>query len=213
MAQSDNNSNNNKRPRESNEKDEHDKEHENKDDWKKQPPYAPEDPKKPKKALFKGNCHCHDVTFEIYVDKPKGAHFCHCDTCQKLHGSATHWSVVIPKNEVLFTCSPDKLSFYRTEDQKTEHIPPCKLSCARCHSPIADEGRNMMLMYPSTFNFEKKEDRSPFLPDKHIFYAQRAIDVEDGTAKWEGMPDDSKQLYEEHEHGQKGVAGSGSKKD
>lgn len=67
--------------------------------------------------------------------------------------------------------------------------------------------------YPSTFNFEKKEDRSPFLPDKHIFYAQRAIDVEDGTAKWEGMPDDSKQLYEEHEHGQKGVAGSGSKKD
>lgn len=65
-----------KRPRESNEKDEHDQEHENKDDWKKQPPYAPEDPNKHKDAKFKGNCHCHDVTFEIYVDKPKGSHFC-----------------------------------------------------------------------------------------------------------------------------------------
>lgn len=78
MAPSDNNNNDKKRPRESNEKDEHDKEHESKDDWKKQPPYAPEDPNKPKKAVFKGNCHCHDVTFDIYVDKPKGAHFCQC---------------------------------------------------------------------------------------------------------------------------------------
>lgn len=78
---SDNNNNDKKRPRESNEKDEHDKEHESKDDWKKQPPYAPEDPNKPKKAVFKGNCHCHDVTFEIYVDKPKGAHFCQCVSC------------------------------------------------------------------------------------------------------------------------------------
>ena len=57
----------NKRPRE-------DKEGEQ--DWKSQPPYAAEDPKKPKKAVFKGSCHCHDVTFDIYVDKPKGSHFC-----------------------------------------------------------------------------------------------------------------------------------------
>lgn len=79
MAPSDNNSNNgSKRPRESNEKDEHDQEHENSGDWKKQPPYAPEDPNKPKKAHFKGNCHCHDVTFEIYAEKPKGSHFCQC---------------------------------------------------------------------------------------------------------------------------------------
>jgi len=202
MSGSDSNSNSNKRPRE---------DQEDSEDWKSQPPYALEDPKKPKKALFKGCCHCHDVTFEIYVDKPKGSHFCHCDTCQKLHGSAMHWSVVIPKNEVLFTCSPEKISFYRTEDQRTVRELPAKLSCARCHSPIADEGRNMMLMYPSTWDFEKTEDRAPFMPERHIFYAQRAIDVEDGKDKWEGMADDSKKMDEEHHHGQKGTAGAGSK--
>lgn len=183
------------------------------DDWKKSPPYAAtEDKQKNKKALFTGNCHCHDVTFEIYVDKPKGSHYCHCDTCQKLHGSAMHWSVVIPKDEMLFTSSPDKLSFYRTEDQRNAHELPCKLSCARCHSPIADEGRNMMLMYPSTWNFDKFADRQNWLPDKHIFYAQRALDIEDGMPKWEKMQDESQLMDEEHHHGQKGVAGSGSKK-
>jgi hypothetical protein len=67
MSGSDSNSNSNKRPRE---------DQEDSEDWKSQPPYVLEDPKKPKKALFKGCCHCHDVTFEIYVDKPKGSHFC-----------------------------------------------------------------------------------------------------------------------------------------
>jgi len=207
-SKSSNNGNDNKRPRKSDDSSEGGS---SGDDWKQQPPYAPEDPKKPKTAVFKGCCHCHDVTFEIYTKEPKGSHFCHCDTCQKLHGSAAHWSSVMPKTDVLFTCSTDKLSFYRTEDQKTEHILPCKLSCARCHSPIADEGRNMMLMYPSTFDWQNKEDREPFLPDRHIFYKQRCLEVEDGKDKWEGMADDSKKMDEEHHHGQKGTAGSGSK--
>lgn len=120
-------------------------------------------------------------------------------------------SVVIPKDDMLFTTSPDKLRFYRTEDQRTVHELPCKLSCGRCHSPIADEGRNMMLMYPSTWNFAKFEDRQAWLPDKHIFYAQRALDVEDGMPKWEKMQDESELMDEEHHHGQKGIAGSGSK--
>jgi hypothetical protein len=69
----------------------------------------------------------------------------------------------------------------------------------------------MMLMYPSTWDFEKKEDRQPFMPDKHIFYKERAIDVEDGATKWDGMQDDSNKLDEKTEHGEKGTAGSGSK--
>lgn len=66
--------------------------------------------------------------------------------------------------------------------------------------------------YPSTWNWENKEDRQAFLPDKHIFYAQRAIDVEDGQPKWEKMADESKEMSEEHVHGERGTAGSGSKK-
>lgn len=59
-----------KRPRQDND------EEKNQDDWKNQPPYAPDDSKQKKKVLFTGDCHCKDVTFEIYVDKPKGSHFC-----------------------------------------------------------------------------------------------------------------------------------------
>lgn len=69
----------------------------------------------------------------------------------------------------------------------------------------------MMLMYPSTWDFDKPEDRHEFLPTKHIFYKMRAIDVHDEMDKWEGMADDSNKLDEEHEHGKKGIAGKGSK--
>ena len=68
-----------------------------------------------------------------------------------------------------------------------------------------------MCRYPSTWDFDKLEDREPFLPERHIFYAQRAIEVEDGKDKWEGMADDSKKMDEEHHHGQRGTAGSGNK--
>merc|ERR1712093_265639 len=108
------------------------------------------------------------------------------------------------KRDALVRCHP--------EGRDALHELPCKLSCARCHSPIADEGRNMMLMYPSTWNFDKFADRQNWLPDKHIFYAQRALDIEDGMPKWEKMQDESQLMDEEHHHGQKGVAGSGSKK-
>lgn len=48
-----------------------------KEEWKDSPPYAAkEDKQKDRKALFTGNCHCGDVQFEIYVDKPKGSHYC-----------------------------------------------------------------------------------------------------------------------------------------
>ena len=69
-----------------------------------------------------------------------------CDECQKMHGSAMHWSVALEKEKVHFKCDSDKLHFYRTSDKKTVHELPCKVSCNRCHSHLCDEGRNMMLM-------------------------------------------------------------------
>lgn len=61
------------------------------------------------------------------------------------------------------------------------------------------------------WDFKKPEDRQPFLPNKHIFYALRAIDVHDGMDKWEKMPEKSKKMSEEDHHGQKGTIGAGSK--
>lgn len=69
----------------------------------------------------------------------------------------------------------------------------------------------MMLMYPSTWKFDDYEARQAWLPDKHIFYKQRVIDISDGAKKWEGMDEKSESMDEEHHHGQRGIAGAGSK--
>ena len=66
-----------------------------------------------------------------------------------------HWSAVFEKTQVLFKCSTDKMSFYRTEDQTVKHELPAKMTCVRCKSPVCDEGRNKILMfvYPAFFSF------------------------------------------------------------
>jgi len=183
------------------------------DDWKTQPPYQANEEMKGKKAVLTGSCHCGDVKYEIYADKPLKAHFCHCSTCHKIHGSAMHWSAVLEKTDVLFKCSTDKMSFYRTEDQTNKHELPAKMTCVRCKSPICDEGRGKILMYPSLFDFDKKEDQEAWMPSEHVFYSNRSIEIEDGKDKWTKMPDseDSEKMDEKAVHGRKGAAGSGNK--
>ena len=42
------------------------------------------------------------------------------------------------------------------------HKLPCKVSCAYCRTPIMDEGRNMILLFPTLIDFETPEDRKNF---------------------------------------------------
>jgi len=180
-------------------------------EWKETPPYAPLDPKNPKDALYHGSCHCKNVKFALFA-KPMGAQFCHCDDCQKLHGSPAHWSAVFEKEDVLFTTPPENLAFYRTSDQGTTRELPCKITCARCHSPICDEGKNKMLMYPSLIDFNDRTEREPFLPERHVFYKMRAIDVHDGNPKFEGLQNETPLMDEDEHHGEEGVTGERQKK-
>jgi len=54
------------------------------------PPYIwPEN--KPFQAKFTGTCFCGHVQYEIAVDRPLDAKFCHCKTCQRLHGAPFQW--------------------------------------------------------------------------------------------------------------------------
>lgn len=69
----------------------------------------------------------------------------------------------------------------------------------------------MSRRYPSTWNFKSPKDRHEFLPNKHIFYSFRAIDVHDGMDKWSKMPDESEKMDEGSHHGQAGIVGQGSK--
>ena len=54
-----------------------------------------------------------------------------------------------------------------------------------------DEGRNMILLFPSLIHFKTKEDRDRFKPKCHMFYSQRVMDINDGLPKWTGLNETS----------------------
>lgn len=54
-----------------------------------------------------------------------------------------------------------------------------------------DEGRNMILLFPSLIHLKTDEDRAYFKPRCHMFYGQRVMDIPDGLPKWTGLNNES----------------------
>lgn len=55
-------------------------------DWKFRAPYKIHD-NGHFKAVLEGGCHCGKVRYQLSRDRPLKAKFCHCSTCQRIHGS------------------------------------------------------------------------------------------------------------------------------
>jgi hypothetical protein len=53
--------------------------------WKFRAPYKIQDADS-FKSRFEGGCHCGKVQFHINQTEPLDAKYCHCTTCQALHG-------------------------------------------------------------------------------------------------------------------------------
>lgn len=66
------------------------------DEWKHREPYKihADDDKFPVK--WKGGCHCGKVQYQLSREKPLASKFCHCTTCQRLHGV----SIVVILSEI-----------------------------------------------------------------------------------------------------------------
>lgn len=163
---------------------------------KKEPPFllASDDDKF--KIKYKSGCLCGAVEYAVDSD-PIGSKFCHCTSCQRLHGAPFQWAAIFPKDKVRFIKGVENLGFLNTQDKTPKHELPCKVSCTICHSPIASEGRNMWMAFPTLFDFEDRKIPKAFQPDAHIFYAERCMDVNDGMPKWSAHKDDSEELKEE----------------
>ena len=43
------------------------------------------------KAVYEGGCHCGRVKYQLSREKPLKAKYCHCGTCQVLHGELMSW--------------------------------------------------------------------------------------------------------------------------
>lgn len=57
------------------------------DEWKERAPYKVQDNDPNFNARYEGACHCGRVKYQLSREKPLDAKYCHCTTCQKLHGS------------------------------------------------------------------------------------------------------------------------------
>lgn len=140
---------------------------------------------------YHARCFCGAVRYRVLAD-PVDAKICHCGTCRSLHGAPMQWAAIFHKRDVRFTAGESRLRFFHSETGRTQRILPCKVSCALCGTPIADDGRRMWLAFPTLFDFgNPPQVPAPFRPSCHIFYGQRVLDVNDGLPKWSGHKDAS----------------------
>jgi len=146
------------------------------------------------KVKYRASCYCNAVQYEVCAD-PVDAKICHCAACQKLHGAPMQWAAIFNKGDVRITKGMDSLRYYNSERNIHERVLPCKVSCALCGTPIADEGRRMWLAFPSLFDFNGLAAvPETFGPTCHIFYGYRLMDIEDTLPKWLGHKKYSERL-------------------
>jgi hypothetical protein len=144
---------------------------------------------------YRACCHCGAVQYEVCAD-PMDAKICHCLACQKLHGAPMQWAAIFHKRDIRLTQGLETLRFINTEHFRHERLLPCKVSCGRCRTLIADEGRRMWLAFPSLFDFgHVSKIPAAFKPTCHIFYNQRVVDIDDGLPKWSGHKNRSELLH------------------
>jgi hypothetical protein len=141
-------------------------------------------------AKYQAHCQCAAVRYEVRTD-PVDVKICHCRDCQVLHGAPMQWAAIFHKCDVRFTAGVGELRFYNrsgiSESADSDRLLPCKVSCRSCGTPIADEGRNMWLAFPTLFDFGMPPQvPDAFKPTCHIFYEFRVQDVVDGLPKWSG---------------------------
>ena len=65
------------------------------------------------------------------------------------------WAAIFHKRDIRLVAGVDDLRFYNSEIDRRDRVLPCKVSCARCGTLIADEGRRMWLAFPTLFDFAK----------------------------------------------------------
>jgi len=158
------------------------------DEWKKKAPYRIHESDEHFNARYEGSCHCGRVKYQLSREKPLDAKYCHCTTCQVIHGAPFQWAAIFHKEDINFTKGHHDLGWYDSSEKTTKHKLPCKVSCGYCRTPIMDEGRNMILLFPTLIHFNgNREDMKKFAPTCHMFYNQRVVDIPDGKPKWTGI--------------------------
>jgi len=64
--------------------------------WKFRAPYKVHENDPNFRVRYEASCHCGKVQYQLSREKPLDSKFCHCTTCQKLHGKASN--TILPFN-------------------------------------------------------------------------------------------------------------------
>ena len=54
--------------------------------WKFRAPYKVHENDENFNARYRASCHCGKIKYQLSREKPLDSKYCHCTTCQKLHG-------------------------------------------------------------------------------------------------------------------------------
>lgn len=176
--------------------------HRTEDEWKHRAPYrihSSKDDGEPFEARWQGGCHCGRVRYELSRERPLASKYCHCTTCQRLHGAPFQWAAIFHKEDINFVRGHHDLGWYDSSERSQAHHLPCKVQCAYCRTPVMDEGRNMILLFPTLIDgINTPEARKAFEAKCHMFYGQRVVDFKgDGRPKFAGLEDKSDVLDDE----------------
>jgi hypothetical protein len=79
-------------------------------------------------------------------------------------GAPFQWAAIFEKTDINFTHGHHDLGWYESGEKTTRHKLPCKVSCKFCRAPIMDEGRNMILLFPTLIKFQSQEEKKKFAP-------------------------------------------------
>jgi hypothetical protein len=157
------------------------------EEWKHRSPYYIPNPNEFGEIKWRGHCQCRKVSYSLRRESPLNAKFCHCLGCQRMHGAPFQWAAIFHKDDISFDKGSNGLSFFSASQNSNEYHTPTKVKCDYCGSFIMDEGRNTVLLFPSSIEFkgsldEQRSQRDffrptyvPRSPDRALMIANRTL--------------------------------------
>ena len=135
-----------------------------------------------------GACFCGKVTFR--VEGPQiFSMYCHCTTCQKLHGAPFVHFLGFPKPNVQVTGG--RASIVEVASSKGMNRYSCGVCSARVYNENLSEDSGFIgvpAMALERGADGKIVDMEKIAPTGHIFYDDRVVDMDDDLPKFKAFP-------------------------
>lgn len=132
--------------------------------------------------VYEGSCFCGEVEVKVQ-GPPLAAGYCHCASCQRVHGAPfITWGAWKETDVTITKGETQTREFNRTGNE--EHSS--RFFCETCGGRVGNRRRHTKtaIVYGSTL----RDTDIAFVPQMHIHYRDRSMDVADGLPKFLDTP-------------------------